>query len=154
MAVEVRDNIYSDIASQFPSVYRENSEFLISFIEAYYKHLDDEIDRDIPKLRDIDTTLTAFLIHYKNKYLSALPLEVDPPIDVRFILKHINDLYTRKGSQESLELMFKLFFGEDIEVIYPGSKILKASDSLWGGEEFLEMKTVYDVNDYPIDPAH
>jgi len=150
MAVEVRDNIYSDIASQFPAVYQENGEVLLAFIEAYYKHLDETIDRDIPRLRDIDTTLTAFLIYYKNKYMAGLPLEVNPPIDIRFIVKHIKNLYTRKGSQESLELMFKLFFDEDISVVYPGNRILKTSDSVWGNEEFLEMTSVYDVADYPL----
>lgn len=150
MPIAIRDNIYSDITSQFPDVYKENSQFLISFVEAYYKHLDEKMDRDIPKLRDIDTTLTSFMVYYKNKHLNDLPLQTDPAVDIRFIIKHIDDLYTRKGSQESLELLFRLFFNEDIEVVYPSSSILKPSDSIWGGEEFLEMTTVYDVNDYPI----
>lgn len=150
MPVAIRDNIHSDIASQFPDVYKENSQFLISFVEAYYKHLDEKMDRDIPKLRDIDTTLTSFMVYYKNKHLIDLPIQTDPAVDIRFIIKHIDDLYTRKGSQESLELLFRIFFNEDIEVVYPSSSILKPSDSIWGGEEFLEMTTVYDVNAYPI----
>lgn len=150
MSIEIRDSIYSDIASQFPDIYQENSDFLVKFIEAYYQHLDSKFDRDIPKLRDVDTTLTAFLVHYRNKYMADLPLAMKPPIDVRFILKHITNLYTRKGTKESLELLFKMFFDEDIEVIYPGASVLRASDSIWGGEAFLEMKTVYDVSDYPI----
>lgn len=150
MSIEIRDSIYSDIANQFPDVYKENSDFLIGFIEAYYQHLDSKLDRDLPKLRDIDTTLTAFLIYYRNKHLADLPLAIDPPIDIRFILKHVTNLYTRKGTKESLSLLFKMFFDEDIEIIYPGSNVLRASDSLWGGEAFIEMKTVYDVKDYPI----
>ena len=148
MPIEVRDNIYSDIANQFPNVYKENSEFLLAFVEAYYEHLDEKLDRDIPKLKDIDTTLNTFLIFYKRKYLSELPFSDD--VDIRFILKHIQDLYTRKGSEESLQLLFKMFFNEDIEIMYPGNNVFKPSDSLWGGETFLEMKPVYNVEGYPI----
>jgi hypothetical protein len=148
MSIQVRDNIYSDIESQFPNVYRENSEFFIAFVEAYYRYLDQKNDRDIPKLRDIDTTLPAFFVYYKKKYLADLPL--DSTINVPFIVKHINDLYTRKGTKESLELLFKMFFNEDITVTYPGGSVLKPSNSRWGGESFLEMKTVFSEDGYPI----
>lgn len=151
MPVEVRDSIHSDIANQFPDVYKDNSDFLIGFIEAYYEHLDEKIDRDLPRIRDIDTTLSAFFVYYRNKYMSSLPLSVNPPIDVRFILKHVTNLYIRKGTKESLELLFKMFFDEDIEIEYPGNNVLKASDSVWGGETFIEMKTVYDTSEYPIE---
>ena len=150
MPVEVRDSIHSDIANQFPDVYKDNSDFLIGFIESYYEHLDEKIDRDLPRIRDIDTTLSAFFVYYRNKYMSSLPLSVNPPIDVRFILKHVTNLYIRKGTKESLELLFKMFFDEDIEIEYPGNNVLKASDSVWGGETFIEMKTVYDTSEYPI----
>ena len=79
MPIEVRDNIYSDIANQFPNVYKENSEFLLAFVEAYYEHLDEKLDRDIPKLKDIDTTLNTFLIFYKRKYLSEFCLLYTSP---------------------------------------------------------------------------
>ena len=148
MSVEVRDNIYSDIASQFPAVYREHSDIFVGFLESYYEHLDEELDRDLPKIGDIDTTLNKFLVYYKKKYLSGLPFESE--VDVRFILKHIRDLYTRKGNEESLKLIFKMFFNENIEIKYPSLNVLRASDSLWGGEEFLEMKSIYDVDGYPI----
>jgi hypothetical protein len=148
MPVEVRDNIYSDIASQFPAVYRENNEVFVEFIEAYYKHLDEKITRDVPKIGDIDKTLNSFLVYYKKKYLSGLPFE--PSVDVRFILKHIKDFYVRKGTEESLQLLFRMFFNENIEIQYPSRNIFRPSDSLWGGEQFLEMKSVFDVGGYPI----
>ena len=108
MSVDIRDNTYSDIISQFPDHYKENSAFLIEFIEAYYKYNEMKMDRDIPKLRDIDTTIDAFLVFYKRKHLADLPFSSD--VDIRFVLKHIQDLYTRKGSEESLQLLFKIFF--------------------------------------------
>ncbi len=144
----IRNEIYSAIADQFPEFYRTEGDFLISFIEAYYKHNDAEMDRDVPRLRDIDTTLTKFLVYYKKKYLADLPLNTE--IDVRFIIKHIRDMYNRKGTEESLQLLFRLFFDEEIEISYPSNYILRPSDSIWGGDTYLEMLSVYTVDDYPI----
>ena len=150
MSIEIRDSIHSDIVSQFPAVYQENSPFLLQFIEAYYEYLDDKLERDLPRLKDIDTTLTSFIVFYKRKYLADLPFS--PETDVRFVLKHIQDLYTRKGSEESLQLLFKVFFNEDIEVFYPGNNVLKASDSIYRKDVFLEMKPIYygALETYPI----
>ena len=148
MSLAVRDSTYSGIDLQFPALYREDGEFMVEFTKAYYKFLDERMDRNIPKLRDIDTTLTSFLIFFKKKYLADLPL--DTVIDTRFIIKHVTDLYRRKGTQESLELLFQLFYNEQIEVSYPATNILKPSDSVWGGDTYLEMNTVFVVDNYPI----
>jgi hypothetical protein len=148
MSLVVRDSIYSGIDLQFPALYREDGEFMVEFMKAYYKFLDERMDRNIPKLRDIDTTLASFLIFFKKKYLADLPL--DTVIDTRFIIKHVSDLYKRKGTQESLELLFQLFYNEQIEVFYPATNILKPSDSVWGGDTYLEMKPVFVVNDYAV----
>jgi hypothetical protein len=148
MSLAVRDSTYSGIDLQFPTLYREDGEFMVEFTKAYYKFLDERMDRNIPKLRDIDTTLTSFLVFFKKKYLADLPL--DTVIDTRFIIKHVTDLYKRKGTQESLELLFQLFYNEQIEVFYPSTNILRPSDSVWGGDTYLEMNPVFVVDSYPI----
>ena len=146
--LNVRDHISPTIAEQFPALYREEGDFLVQFVESYYEFNEERMDRNIPKLRDIDTTLASFLIFFKKKYLQSLPL--DTVVDTRFIIKHIQDLYKRKGSEESLRLLFRMFFDEDIEVFYPSTAILKPSDSIWGGAKYLELKPVNTVDNYPI----
>jgi hypothetical protein len=146
--LNVRDHISPTIAEQFPALYREEGDVLVEFVKAYYEHNESIMDRNIPKLRDVDTTLASFLIFFKKKYLQSLPL--DTVVDTRFIIKHIQDLYKRKGSEESLRLLFRMFFDEEIEVFYPSTAILKPSDSIWGGAIYLELKPVNTVDDYPI----
>jgi hypothetical protein len=148
MSLVVRDGIHSGIDLQFPALYREDGEFMVEFTKAYYKFLDERMDRNIPKLRDIDTTLASFLVFFKKKYLADLPL--DTIIDTRFIIKHVTDLYKRKGTQESLQLLFQLFYNEQIEVFYPATNILKPSDSIWGGDSYLEMLPIFVVDEYPL----
>ena len=171
--LDVSSNISTFIEEQFPSLYREQGDFvpggaydgdglwvestsesenlkqvLIEFTKAYYDFNDSTMDRNIPKLRDLDTTLANFLIFFKKKFLHELPL--DTAIDTKFILKHIQDLYKRKGSEESLRLLFKMFYDTEIEVFYPSQNILKPSDSVWGGSIYLELQSVASVTGYPI----
>ena len=146
--LNVRDHISPTIADQFPDLYREEGDFLVEFVKAYYEHNETIMDRNVPKLRDVDTTLASFLVFFKKKYLQSLP--IDTVVDTRFIIKHIQDLYKRKGSEESLRLLFRMFFDEDIEVFYPSTAILKPSDSIWGGAEYLELRAVSSIDGYPI----
>ena len=161
--LNVTKNISSFIKEQFPDIYRydpsrkkpekpEEAQFLIDFTKTYYDFVDATMDRDVPKLRDIDTTLANFLIFYKKKYLLNLPLtdaNNDVP-DTRFIIKHIQDLYTRKGSEESLRLLFKLFYNTEIELYYPSIAIFKASDSVWEDKIYLEFFTISTMLGYPV----
>jgi hypothetical protein len=150
--LSVTKNISPFIREQFPDIYKEDAQFLIDFTKTYYDFVDTTMDRDIPKLRDIDTTLANFLIFYKKKYLLNLPLtdaNNDVP-DTRFIVKHIQDLYTRKGSEESLRLLFKLFYNTEIEVYYPSTAIFKSSDSVWEDRIYLEMFPLSTMLGYPI----
>lgn len=147
---QVRKNIHTDIPSQFPAIYREEGPIFVQFVEAYYKYVDEQENnfRDAFSIRDIDTTFERFLLYFKKKYLNSLPLKNEK--DIRFLLKHIQDLYRRKGSTESIELLFRMFFDEEIEIFYPSYNILRISDSKYGSNNYLEMNPVKSIIDYPI----
>lgn len=146
----VRDQIHTDIRSQFPSFYNEYGDIFISFMDYYYEYVDNLENnfRSAFEIRDVDTTFERFLTYFKEKYMVDLPeLEAD---QTRFILKHIQDFYKRKGSEESAELFFRMFFNEDIEIIYPSRNVLRISDSKYTENRYLEMFPVYTIRDYPI----
>lgn len=147
---QVRKNIYTDIPQQFPGIYREEGPIFVDFVKSYYEYIDTRQNdfRDAFAIRDIDTTFERFLLYFKKKYLNALPLK--GPDDTRFIVKHIQDLYRRKGSKESVELLFQMFFDNEIEVFYPSYYILRVSDSKYGSTRYLEMAPVLTIVDYPI----
>lgn len=139
---DIRKQIHTDIESQFPAIYREDGELFVRFMEAYYEYLDSQANnfREAPTIRDIDRTYGRFLIYFKEKYLKDFPSP--PDLDARFMIKHIQDLYRRKGTEESLRLAFQIFFEEEIEVFYPSTAILKPSDSKYGSSNYLELKPV------------
>ena len=101
---------------------------------------------------DIDNTLSSMLLFYKNKYLSGLPFDGE---SVRFITKHILDLYRRKGTQEGLLLFFRLFYSENVSVYHPSQDIIKPSSSIWKEGQYIELypsspETLVNLKGQPI----
>jgi len=136
------------ITNQFPQVYRNDAPEFVAFIETYYEYLDEALNQDYFKYTDIDETSIRFLKYFEKKYLTNIELPDDATPQI--IIKHITDLYKRKGSEESIRLLFKLFFDEDIELFYPSSSLLSPSNSLYYFNSYLEMQPVYSPFDYEI----
>ena len=138
------------IPSQFPGFYKDDGKLFIEFTKAYYEWLDTKTHRNFSEICDIDTTFSEFLIFYKRKFLKDLPFVNESFDDLRFIIKHISDLYTRKGTPEALELLFKMFFKQEVEVFYPSTALLKVSDSKFVSTKFIEFKSVVTVDSFPL----
>jgi hypothetical protein len=143
-------NNFTDIShlikSQFPQFYLEEGPDLVTFVEEYYKWAETEggleKSRNLLTNRDIDETADKFLSFFRNKYMAQLP---DVLIaDKRELQKHILDLYRSKGSEAGLRLLFRLLYGEDIEIYIPSYDILKASDGDWVQEKYLELTKMVD----------
>jgi len=149
--LEIRDNIHTDIYTQLPSFVREEGPAFAELLSVYYQWLDSRNTRDLSAIDDIDTTFEKYLIFFKEKYLKDFPTKrAENNVDVRFLVKHITDLYRRKGTDESLRLLFRMVFNEEIEIFYPSTSILRASNSIWSGVDYLEMRPVMSYEDYPI----
>lgn len=137
------------IERQFPAIYRENGRELIELVKAYYQFLEQHNAqsvyniRRIYEYRNIDSTLDRMVVFFKNKFLNGLFFEED----TRFIVKHILDLYRRKGSKEGIELFFKLFFESEVDVYFPSQDIFKPSTSLWKTGSFIQL---YSTTDFTI----
>jgi hypothetical protein len=136
------------VERQFPGIYREEGRELIELVKSYYRFLESETNqsvrniRQIYQYRDIDKTLDSMLLYFKNKFLNGLFFEEDS----RFIVKHILDLYRRKGSREGIELFFRLFFEDEIDVYYPSFDMFKPSQSSWKEGKYLQLNAVTDTS--------
>jgi hypothetical protein len=135
------------IERQFPSHYREDGRELIELVREYYRFLESETNQSIYNIRratqyrDIDTTLERMLVFFKNKFLNGLFFDED----TRFIVKHILDLYRRKGSREGIELFFKLFFEEEVDVYFPSFDMFKPSQSKWKEGKYVQLSAVTNI---------
>lgn len=134
-------NISNFISEQFPEIYQSEAKPFVAFVTEYFKFLESNnetinVNRLLAQNRDIDNTVDDFLIHFKNTYLQNLPLNTK--VDTKFLVKHIKDLYTSKGSPRSFKLLFRLLFDEEIQVKYPSKSIFRASDSDYFKPQYLE----------------
>ncbi len=146
--MDIEKYISYQIDQQFPAIFREDGKELVELVKYYYKFLEENTkqsiynNRRIFEYKDIDNTLTNMIIYFKNKYMKDLPLDDDL---TRFIVKNILDLYRRKGTPEGVELFFRLFYDETVEIYYPAEAMLKPSFSSWNQGIFLQL--------YPADPV-
>ena len=76
---------------------------------------------------DIDKTSDDFLQYYQNDFMP----QINPggTQDRRLIIKHIKELYEKKGTTASLQFLMRILYGQDAEVYYPIDHTLHVSES-------------------------
>lgn len=142
------DRIVNGVKQSFSETYKDRTEaeqrlFYLKTLPSYSnltlkedKNQSVYNNRRLFEYRDIDNTLESMVIFFKNKYMKDLPLDGD---NTRFAVKNILDLYRRRGTQEGVELFFRLFYNESIDIYYPAEAILKPSSSTWNSGIFLQL---------------
>jgi hypothetical protein len=139
------------VKSQVPEFIREEHPLFISFLEAYYEFLENEqvgqkndLTTQAKKLRnisDIDESIEDFESHFFNTFGTLIPK--DAALDKATLIKNVLPLYLSKGSEKSFKLLFRMLFGQELEVKYPRNDVLRASDGKWLIEN--NIRTVRDV---------
>jgi hypothetical protein len=95
------------------------------------------LSRNLPNIRDIDTTLDLFITQFKEKYLKNI--EFDTETNKRMLVKNSLDLYRSKGTSRSIDLFFRLVYGYNSQVFYPGDNLFKLSEGSWVKPQYLEI---------------
>ena len=79
---------------------------------------------------------------YTEQFLPDVP-ELDyKKIDVRTAIKTIKDFYTSKGTTFSIAYLFKLLYGESVNITYPKDQIIKPSSATWSIDTILRATLV------------
>jgi hypothetical protein len=128
-SINLRPKLKDVVAFQLPEFIREQYPAFVQFVEAYYEFLDKN-SVDLTQIRDIDTTLDDFIQYFKAELAHNYPVNSDKDTD-RYLLKHIKDQYLAKGSEASYKLLFRLLYGKDVYMDYPGKSMLRVSDGRW-----------------------
>jgi hypothetical protein len=141
MAAETYLNLIVD--RQLPEFVREDYPTFVAFVEAYYEYMVSQ-GVDISDLKDLDKTMDDFVQYFKNELAVNLPIVVQ---DERLLLQHIKDHYLAKGSEGSYKLLFRLLFGKNVELTYPGEQMLIPSDGRWNQEISVFVNVDYGSPD-------
>ena len=88
---------------------------------------------------DVDKTITDFLDHFRNTYLTAVPNTLASGVSKRKLIKSIRDLYRAKGTKKGHEIFFRLMFGETPELFFPTDNLLKISAGDWSTDTVIRV---------------
>ena len=136
-----RIKLSDKVATQLPEFVQSNYPTFVSFLEAYYEYLDNQ-SIDLFKTKDIDESLDEFITYFKSELANNFPVDSDKSRE-RFLLKHVKDQYLAKGSEASYKLLFRMLFGKEVYMDYPGKRMLRISDGRWKQDVSIFVK----VND-------
>lgn len=161
MALDIEKNISHLVKNQFPDFYKEEGEMFILFVKAYFEWLETNqfyADRDgdgvketlvqnpadvlhhsrrLSDYRDIDNTLEDFIIDFKNKYLPNV--QFNTATNKRLFIKNALEFYRAKGTERAVDLFFKLVYGIEADLYYPGDDLFKLSDNTYENRRYVEL---------------
>ena len=140
---------------QLPDFVRADHPQFKRFLELYYEWLEDESRGNTVyhimnsgKYRDIDETLDPFIRLFKLELLPYFPEKSE--LDLVKILKGAREFYVKKGSEESVKWLFRVLYGQDIQIYFPKRQLLIASDGKWKLPQAFQL-TLSNGNE-AIDP--
>lgn len=143
------------IQEQLPEFIQNEYAGFVTFLEGYYRFLDqsgqvNDVLLNAAKFSDIDQTLNEFIEEFRKQYAVDIPRSV--LVNQRRLIKLIREFYDTKGSEKSIELLFKILYDETVEFFYPSEHILRASDGIWIQDVVLRIIGA-DANNDPFDLA-
>ena len=135
------------IHGHIPSFYQDEGPNFVLFVEKYFQHLETDVlsvGRNLQSTGDIDVTADEFLVNFNNKYtfgqgqsIRTLPGVITG--DLRFIIKHIKDIYRSKGTNRGIKLFFRVAFNDSPEIFTPGERLFRPSDSTFFRPDIIEI---------------
>jgi hypothetical protein len=126
------------VNEQLPRAMRGESETLTAVLEDYYRFVNAEqgpsytINRLIAE-HDLDKVFDDTYIDAIRKEI-AVGTPVSPYLQKTFLLKRLVDSYTSRGSEVSIEYLFRMFFDDNITIFKPWEHVLIPSAGKWETE--------------------
>jgi len=129
---------FSKVENLLPDFYKKDAPNLIKFLDCYYEWLSqsDKISNLYDQF-DIDSSLDEFIKHFINVYMNDIPEDILG--NVRFLQKHIIELYRSKGSPRAYKLLFALLFNEDVDTYTNVERIFSLSSNDFDVPRYMEV---------------
>jgi hypothetical protein len=133
-STRIKERLSTLVPSQLPEFIRADYTTFVAFLEAYYEYLEQdsyaqELIQNSRQYGDVDLTVESFIDYFVKQYIDVLPKTISS--NKKLLIKNIKDLYNTKGSKKSYDLLFRLLFNKKVDIFYPSTQILKASDGKW-----------------------
>jgi len=133
------------INRQLPEYVRNEYPLFKSFLEAYYEFLEQKqgtqkndltnASKALRSISDVDVSIDDFENNFFNSFATLFPKET--AVDKSILIKNALPFYLSKGSEKSFQFLFRLLFGQEVDIIYPKDNVLRASDGKWTSNKIL-----------------
>jgi len=95
---------------------------------------------------DVDKTSGDFLEYFRRDFMPFIDRDV--LANKRLLQKHVHELYLSKGSKESYEFLFRILYGLEAEVAFPGDNVIKPSESEYSEPTVMRLFSTKDLTAY------
>ena len=95
---------------------------------------------------DVDKTSGDFLEYFRRDFMPFIDRDV--LANKRLLQKHVQELYLSKGSKESYEFLFRILYGLEAEVTFPGENVLKPSESEFSEPTVMRLFSIRNLTPY------
>ena len=95
---------------------------------------------------DIDKTSGDFMEYFRRDFMPFIDRDI--LANKRLLQKHVKELYLSKGTKESYEFLFRILYGEEAEVVYPGDNVIKPSESEFSEPTVMRLYSTHDITKY------
>ena len=95
---------------------------------------------------DVDKTSGDFMEYFRRDFMPFIDRDV--LANKRLLQKHVQDLYLSKGTKESYEFLFRILYGLEAEVVFPGDNVIKPSESEFSEPTVMRLYSTKDLTNY------
>ena len=95
---------------------------------------------------DVDKTSGDFLEYFRRDFMPFIDRDV--LANKRLLQKHVQELYLSKGTKESYEFLFRILYGLEAEVTFPGDNVIKPSVSEFSEPTVMRLSSSKDLTVY------
>lgn len=119
----------NEVQKVLPEWFREDNSKFISLLKAYYEWFETQDIVKYNDLRNINNVPSQYLTFLEDEFLAGEGYfnGVD---DLRSGVKFSSYFFKSKGTEQSIKLFFKSFYGEEASVTYPKDNLLVLEKSL------------------------
>ena len=140
IGTNVRKSLVDEV---LPEHFRIDYPNLITFLDAYYEHLDSAdnfggIIQELQTIKDIEDTKLEYLDYMFDEV--GLGVSQSSFTVPREAIRNFGNFFRVKGSEYSINGFFRAFFNEEIEIIHPKDKLMRVGISTIGDEDRYRLQ--------------
>ena len=122
------------VSGQLPEFVRQDHPNFVVLLEKYYEYMEQTdkatyVGKRLYDYMDVDSTRADLLQYFKNKIIPSFPEETQ--LSKQKLIKAARDFYDKKGTPDGFKFLFRVLYGQEIDVYFPKEDILRASDGKW-----------------------